>query len=179
MGDCNGDGSADFARVTQKAETGVGPGPVYVSLFSGGFTPATLWHRFFSLDSELPLVGDFNGDGKDDLVTFVQKPQAGMGSAPVWVSLSQGDRFATSRVWHSFFSLAGEVPLVGDVNGDGRDDIITFVQKARLGSARRRYGWRSRKATGLARLKSGIRSSRWLGRYRGSETSTVTAATTF
>jgi hypothetical protein len=133
IGDFNGDGSDDIARVTQKAEAGVGPAPVYVSLFSGGFMPAGLWHRFFSLDSELPLVGDFNGDGKDDLVTFVQKPQAGIGSAPVWVSLSLGDRFATSSVWHSFFSLAGEVPLVGDVNGDGRDDIITFVQKAQAG----------------------------------------------
>jgi hypothetical protein len=26
-------------------------------------------------------------------------------------------------------SLAGELPLVGDVNGDGMDDIITFVPK--------------------------------------------------
>jgi FG-GAP-like repeat len=134
IGDFNGDGSDDIARVTQKAESGVGPAPVYVSLFSGGgFQPATLWHRFFSLDTELPLVGDFNGDGKDDLVTFVQKPQAGIGPAPVWVSLSQGDRFATSSVWHRFFSLAGEVPMVGDVNGDGMDDIITFVQKAQPG----------------------------------------------
>jgi hypothetical protein len=133
IGDFNGDGSDDIARVTQKAESGVGPAPVYVSLFSGGFQPATLWHRFFSLDTELPLVGDFNGDGKDDLVTFVQRPQAGIGPAPVWVSLSRGDRFQTSSVWHSFFSLAGEVPLVGDVNGDGMDDIITFVQKAQPG----------------------------------------------
>ena len=137
FGDFDGNGSDDLARVTQKAEAGVGPAPVYVSLFDNGFKPFGLWHRFFSLKGELPLVGDFNGDGKDDIITFVQKAQAGIGSAPVWVSLSQGDHFATSRVWHTFFSLAGEIPAVGDVNGDGKDDIITFVQKAQpgLGSA--------------------------------------------
>ena len=133
FGDFDGNGSDDLARVTQKAESGVGPAPVYVSLFNRGFGDFSVWHKFFSLDGELPLVGDFNGDRKDDMVSFVQKAQAGVGSAPVWVSLSQGTRFNTSRVWHTFFSLAGEIPLVGDVNGDRKDDIITFVQKAQAG----------------------------------------------
>lgn len=133
FGDFDGNGSDDLARVTQRAEPGVGAAPVYVSLFDSGFKPFSVWHTFFSRDGELPLVGDFNGDGKDDIITFVQKAQAGIGSAPVWVALSRGDRFGTSRVWHTFFSRAGEIPMVGDVNGDGKDDIITFVQKAQAG----------------------------------------------
>lgn len=138
IGDFDGDGSDDIARVTQKAEAGVGPAPVYVSLFEGGFQTPTLWHSFFSLDGEVPLTGDFDGDGKHDLVTFTQEPQmdaAGnlIGQAPVWVSISDGARFRTSSVWHTYFSKRGEIPLVGDFNGDGRDDIVTFVQKPQVG----------------------------------------------
>ncbi len=137
VGDFNGDGRDDLLLFTQRRMRSVGPAPVLVALAYGGegiaFPPASrVWHRFFSLKGEIPLVGDFNGDGKDDIVTFVQREQkdaAGksIGPAPVWVALSNGHKFETSRVWHRFFSLKGEIPLVGDFNGDGKDDIVTFV----------------------------------------------------
>ena len=135
IGDFNGDGLDDLVKFTQKAEPGVGPATVYVSLNDNGtLGDNTLWHKFFSLKDEIPMVGDFNGDGKDDIITFTQQEQkdaAGniIGPAVVWVSLSTGRNFATSSVWHKFFSLKGEVPGVGDFNGDGKDDIITFTQQ--------------------------------------------------
>ncbi len=135
IGDFNDDGRDDLVKFTQKAEAGVGPATVYVSLNDGGkLGDNTLWHSFFSLKGEIPMVGDFNGDGKDDIVTFTQQQQkdaAGnvIGPAVVWVSLSTGRNFATSSIWHKFFSLKGEVPGVGDFNGDGKDDIITFTQQ--------------------------------------------------
>jgi hypothetical protein len=66
---------------------------------------------------------DFNGDGRDDAVTFTQ------GSlADVYVALSTGSGFTgTSVKWHDFFAPAGETPLTGDFNGDGKDDIVTFT----------------------------------------------------
>jgi hypothetical protein len=132
LGDFNGDGESDLVKFTQQSTPGVGPAPVYVAL--AGDWRSRVWHRFFSLKGEIPLVGDFNGDGKDDIATFVQKEQkyadgTPIGPAPVWVALSDGTKFQTSRVWHRFFSLKGEIPLVGDFNGDGKDDIATFVQK--------------------------------------------------
>jgi FG-GAP-like repeat len=138
-GDINGDRADELIRFTQRARNGVGPAPVDVAMNDPADNPdkgwrSSVWHTFFSLKGEVPLVGDFNGDGKDDIVTFVQKQQkyangTPIGPAPVWVSLSNGSRFGTSRIWHTFFSLKGEVPLVGDFNGDGKDDIVTFVQK--------------------------------------------------
>jgi hypothetical protein len=140
VGDFNGDGKDDIVTFVQKEQkyadgTPIGPAPVWVSLSDGTkFGTSGIWHKFFSLKGEIPLVGDFNGDGKADIVTFVQKEQKyangqPIGPAPVWVSLSDGSKFGQSRIWHTFFSLKGEIPLVGDFNGDGKDDIATFVGK--------------------------------------------------
>jgi hypothetical protein len=140
VGDFNGDRRDDIVTFVQQRQnfsngTLLGNAPVWVALSDGTrFQRSRVWHKFFSLDGEIPMVGDFNGDGKDDIVTFVQEPQdfadgTPLGSAPVWVALSDGSRFLRSRVWHTGFSFAGEVPMVGDFNGDGRDDIASFVRK--------------------------------------------------
>jgi len=133
VGDFNGDGKDDIVTFVQKqqkdaAGRSLGPAPVWVATsFGVTFRPSRIWHRFFSLKGEKPMVGDFNGDGKDDIVTFVQKRNPKIGQAPVWVALSDGTKFRPSRVWHTFFAPKGEVPLVGDFNFDGSDDIVTFL----------------------------------------------------
>jgi hypothetical protein len=63
---------------------------------------------------------DFNGDGKDDAITF---NQAGQGV----VALSGGSSFGAAGIWGNVFTW-GEIPAVGDFNGDGKDDVITFNQ---------------------------------------------------
>ncbi len=134
-GDVNGDGMDDLVTFVQKSQSGVGNAPVWVALSNGdGFDTAQPWHTFFSLQGEIPAVGDFDGDTRADIATFTQQPQhdaAGnlLGNAPVWVALSTGSSFGGSSIWHPFFSLAGELPQVGDFNGDGRTDIVTFTQQ--------------------------------------------------
>ncbi len=64
------------------------------------------------------VVGDFNGDGRDDLATF---------DLGVWrVSLSQGAGFTTST-WATWGTATAWGPhRVGDFNGDGRDDVASY-----------------------------------------------------
>lgn len=71
-----------------------------------------VWGR----SGDIPLSGDVDGDGKDDLVIW--RPSVGQWFArPV-----SGDVIVRELSW----GREGDKPLVGDVNGDGRDDFIIW-----------------------------------------------------
>src|SRR5262249_34740718 len=120
-GDFNGDGKDDIATFTRGTT-----GDVYVALSTGSGFVGTgwKWHDNFCFGTEIPLVGDFNGDGKDDIATCTRGS-----TGDVYVALSTGSGFVgTGWKWHDNFCFGTEIPLVGDFNGDGKDDLATFTR---------------------------------------------------
>jgi hypothetical protein len=77
-----------------------------------------------AIDAETPDVGDYNGDGRDDIATFT-----GGTKADVYVATSTGVGFAgDSDLWHDFFAKDAEIPGSGDFDGDGTSDLVTFTR---------------------------------------------------
>src|SRR5262245_16035850 len=116
-GDVNGDGFDDII-------TGAGSGGnAHVKVFSGdsgALLSSFLAYPGFS-GGVFVAAGDFNGDGKADIVTGADR------GAPPHVKVFDG---ATTQVLASFFAYAanftgGVRVATGDVNGDGIADIIT------------------------------------------------------
>ncbi len=65
-------------------------------------------------------IGDFNGDGKDDIFRYVS------GESGADMYLSRGDRFVAVGSWTP--ANNGDFGWhVGDFNGDGKDDIFRYV----------------------------------------------------
>jgi uncharacterized protein (TIGR03437 family) len=129
-GDFNGDGKDDVC-VFNKTD-----GAVYVALSDGakfnGNGAAARWTSGFSQGNEVPLVGDFNGDGKDDIVTLVQNTKTDTQAAEVYVALSTGTRFGLKTKWHDKFSQSNDQIAIGDFNGDGKDDLLAVVSNGQV-----------------------------------------------
>lgn len=117
-GDVNGDGHADLVT-----GPGAGGGP-HVKVFDG--RTGQLLTSFLAYDAAFAggvrvAVGDVNGDGRADVITG-----AGAGGGP-HVKVFDGRTLNPLRSFNAYEpSFAGGVYVAaGDVNGDGRADLIT------------------------------------------------------
>ena len=69
----------------------------------------------FGLPGDVPLLGQFDDDGEDDLVVW--RPSSGN-----WYIRRSSDEQITVIQW----GLPGDYPLLGDINGDGVSDLTVF-----------------------------------------------------
>ena len=99
------------------ARVGGGGQMVYLrSALASGPPDATFG---FGLAGDIPVTGDWNGDGLATIGVF--RPAAGFGTFYLRNANSSGAAEATF-----VFGFAGDRPVVGDWNGDGIDSIGVF-----------------------------------------------------
>jgi SpoIID/LytB domain protein len=118
IGDFTGNGRADVASYYPSNGTWwVGRSLAGRSSFS-----VTQWARFRTRTGwDQHLVGDFTGNGRADIASY--HPSNGTW----WVSASDGSRFSSTDRWATYRTKTGWHPhLVGDANGDGKDDLLTY-----------------------------------------------------
>jgi RHS repeat-associated protein len=122
LADVNGDGMTDFIYIQK------GTMNLRVLLSTGAsFGTDTLWGTLYSGFFPNMSWVDVNGDGKMDFVYQVS------GSPDVRVLLSTGTSFGVDTLWGAteqciYYQMtqqyAPSYPMFGDVNGDGKADLI-------------------------------------------------------
>jgi len=114
VGDFNGDG-CDTVSVFRASQN-----RVYVINELGedgeGLGAAEFFFTF-GIDGDVPFVGDFDGNGFDEVAMF----RGSTGRMYLKWNLAAGAADTTFS-----FGSAGDIPFAGDWNGDGRDTVAVF-----------------------------------------------------
>jgi hypothetical protein len=110
--DFNGDGTKDVVNFQQGSD-----GSVFVALSTGSsLTTPARWNPWgaFCYTGGTPLVGDFNGDDRDDIACDQQSSDGAL-----FVALSTGSGFSAPTRWNTWgpFCYAGSTPIAGHFSG--------------------------------------------------------------
>jgi hypothetical protein len=122
-GDFNGDGRTDL--MTYYVGTSGWGAYIALSKGDGTFAPyVQSWIASTDWSGWTFETGDFNGDGRTDLMTYY----AGTSGWGAYIALSNGDGTFAPYVpsWIANTNWSGWTFGTGDFNGDGRTDLMTY-----------------------------------------------------
>ena len=122
VGDVDGNGTVDLVPITDNS----GSGSTTVSIMTGdghgNFQPPVIQQTFPGIYPGGATLADLDGDGKPDLVLFVQEP-SGLTYGVIWLKNTGGGFSAPTTLTtnsENFF-------LIADFNSDGKPDILYTV----------------------------------------------------
>jgi hypothetical protein len=115
VGDFTGDGKEDLLNILIN----------YNKVFASDGTKFIKLGRWLKSVSGLYgwSPGDYNGDDRTDLLRFIPANEWGPDRAQAF--LSTGESFVKDYVW-TYTNPGSDGYTVGDYNGDGKDDILTY-----------------------------------------------------
>lgn len=129
-------GFNDFALAGDFSKTGF-DNSIVVRPFAGALQwlgdtdrDSTQEHFFrFGLSDMTPLIADMNGDRVDDVIVVDRSTGSGLNEWYIHYGSNSGTNYPTNDMTVSVdatfsFGLNSDIPQVGDMNGDGRADVL-------------------------------------------------------